>query len=139
MVPPFQLLIIEPAERACRESAPIFTAIVRNKTLPATAITLTPDILCSFPSLGALILVPKKQHKPNHVPEDRGARPMLQGAQDFVVQVGARLDAPHGSWYKPIAVKIGTFVAKWPYLIPGLAAIAALAILVTWIGRGPDG
>jgi outer membrane protein assembly factor BamB len=35
-------------------------------------------------------------------------------------------------------VKIGTLVAKWPYLIPGLAAITALAILVTWLGRGPD-
>ena len=54
-------------------------------------------------------------------------------------QIGPRLDAPHGSWYKPIAVKLGTFVAKWPYLIPGLAAIIALAILVTWNGRGPDG
>lgn len=36
-------------------------------------------------------------------------------------------------------MKTGTFVAKWPYLIPGLAALAGLATLVLWVERGPDG
>ena len=36
-------------------------------------------------------------------------------------------------------MNVRTFLAKRPFLIPGLAAVAAFAILVLWLARGPDG
>jgi outer membrane protein assembly factor BamB len=36
-------------------------------------------------------------------------------------------------------VKISTALAKRPFLLPGLAAIVAVAALILWLTRGPDG
>jgi len=36
-------------------------------------------------------------------------------------------------------VKIRIWLAKWPFLLPGLLAVAALSALVCWLERGPDG